>query len=149
MNGDMGATEFAYGPVEFVLVGFEGDRPGEPVIEAIRDIVDAGAIRLLDLVVVTHSEDDTITAVEIEDVADDYGLGTVELEASGLAADQDIQQFAAEIPPGTSAALAVVELLWAKRLAEKLADAHGFVIHSDRIPAPIVNAALTELAAQS
>ncbi|WP_307852456.1 DUF6325 family protein [Glaciihabitans sp. dw_435] len=86
-----------------------------------------------------------MSAVDVEDVSDEYGFGTVELEASGLASDNDIHELAEELPLGTAAALLVVELLWAKNLANRIADAGGFVVHTDRIPAPLVNAVLTEL----
>ena len=141
------SDDFEYGPVQFLLIGFRGEQPNPQVVAAITDLIEADTIRLLDLLLVTHGADDTVTAVEIEDLSDEYGFGSIELEASGVAAEADIQEFGAEIPLGTTAAFAVIELVWAKHLATKLAEAGGFVIHSDFIPAPIVNAELAALGA--
>ena len=140
-------SDFEYGPVQFLLIGFRGETPNPQVVAAITDLIEADTIRLLDLLLVTHEADDTVTAVEIEDLTDEFGFGSIELEASGVATDADIQEFGAEIPLGTTAAFAVIELVWAKHLATTLAEAGGFVIHSDFIPAPIVNAELAALGA--
>lgn len=70
----------------------------------------------------THGEDGVITATEIEDLTEEYGFGSIELEASGVATDDDIQEFGVSIAPGTAAAFAVIEYVWAKHLASKLAE---------------------------
>ena len=139
-------ADFEYGPVEMLLIGFEGERPGPAVVEAIADLIEGGLVRLLDLTFISRNELGEVSTVEIEDVSDEYGFGGVELEATGLAADEDIAEFAEAIPFGTSAALGVVELVWAKHLASKLAQSNGTVLAFERIPAPVVNAALAELA---
>ena len=80
-----------------------------------------------------------IETIEVEDSTNAYGLEDAELDLSGLAADEDIEYFAESLEPGTSAELLVVELLWAKKLASRLAASGGVVLASERIPAPIVN----------
>jgi Family of unknown function (DUF6325) len=137
-------TEFEYGPVDIYLVGFEGDRPGPGVLEAIGELIEGGEIRLLDLLVISRAEDGAVSITEFADVSDEYGFGTIELEAIGLVADDDAMQLAEGIPPGTSGALLAIELLWAKRLASRFAASGGVVLQTERIPAPIVNAALAE-----
>ena len=63
---------------------------------------------------------------------------------AGLAGMEDIEALAEQVPPGTSAAILVVELLWAKAFAAALYDAGGAVIAREGIPAPVVNAFLAE-----
>ena len=137
-------ADFEYGPVDLYLVGFEGDGPDPGTLEAIGELIEGGEIRLLDFLVISRAEDGAVTVTEFEDVSDEYGFGTVELEAIGLVADEDAQELAQGIPPGTSGALLAVELLWAKRLASKFAASGGIVLQTERIPAPVVNAALAE-----
>ncbi|WP_291050071.1 DUF6325 family protein [Herbiconiux sp.] len=138
--------EFSYGPVELILVGFDGERPGPEIVDALRDVIDAGTVRLLDLLFVTRSPEGALTVLELEDAGDAIGLGEVVLEATGLASFEDIEELAAEIPAGSSAALLVIELAWAKNLASKLAAGHGAVLSTERIPAPVVNEVLAALA---
>jgi hypothetical protein len=133
-------AQFTFGPVEFYLVGLEGDRPSPGVIDALGELIDAGTVRLLDFVVISKSDEGDVTVVEIEDQSEEYGFGGIEFGAIGLAGDEDIEEFAAVVEPGASAALVVLELAWAKRLAEKLSASGAQVLSAERIPAPVVNA---------
>ena len=137
-------ADFEYGPVELYLVGFEGDRPDDGTLEAIAELIEGGEIRLIDLLVISRAEDGTVSFTDWEDVSEEYGFGTVELEVVGLVADEDVQELAQGLPPGTSGALLAIELLWAKRLASKFAASGGVVLQTERIPAPVVNAVLAE-----
>lgn len=137
-------AEFEYGPVDLYLVGFEGDRPDAGSLEAIRELIEGGEIRLLDFLVISKADDGAVSITEFADVSEEYGFGTVELEAIGLVADEDATALAEGIRPGTSGALLAIELVWAKRLASRFATAGGIVLQTERIPAPVVNAALAE-----
>ncbi|GAA2226531.1 DUF6325 family protein [Herbiconiux moechotypicola] len=139
-------AQFTYGPVELILVGFEGERPGPEIVSAFEAVIDAGTVRLLDLLFVTKSPEGDLTVLELEEAGDEIGFGDLVLEATGLASVDDVEELAADIPAGSSAALLVVELLWAKGLAEKLAAGRGVVISSDRIPAPVVNEVMAAIA---
>ena len=137
-------ADFEYGPVELYLVGFEGDHPDEGTLEAIRDLVEGGTIRLIDFLVISREEDGSVLITDFEEVSDEYGFGDVELAAIGLVAEEDAQELAAGIAPGTSGALLAIELLWAKDLASRFAASGGIVLQTERIPAPVVNAVLAE-----
>ncbi|MDN3496757.1 DUF6325 family protein [Planococcus sp. APC 4015] len=128
-------ADFRYGPVELYLVGFEGEAPDTGVIDALGDLVDAGTVRVLDFLIVSKSEDGDITIAEVED--DDFAL---DLHEVGIAGEEDIEELAELVPPGGSAAVVALELVYARALAEKLAASGGVVLSAERIPAPIVNA---------
>ena len=134
-------TEFDYGPIDFYLIGFSGHRPGPAVLEAIDDLVAEGIVNLLDLVFVSRAPDGELTVMELSDTTDADGVPALALP--GLAGQEDIDAMAARVPPGASAAVLVVELLWAKRFAARLFDAGGFVVARDGVPAPLVNAYLS------
>ncbi len=135
-------VEFRYGPVDLYLVGFDGDRPDPDVIAALVEQVDAGLVRVLDFVIISKSASGDVTVVEVEDEAEEHGLGGIELAALGLAGDEDVEELAELIEPGTSAALVALELLYARKLAGRLAGSGAEVLSAERIPAPIVNAIL-------
>jgi len=141
-------ADFEYGPVEILVVGFEGERPDEPTFDAIADLVEAGDIRLLDAVIISRHQNGSVEAVEFEDLGDEVEITDLELEASGLVGEDDYPALAGVIPPGTSAAVLAVELVWAKRLASRFAESGGVMLHAERIPAPVVNAVLAEASAQ-
>ncbi|MGN6218272.1 MAG: DUF6325 family protein [Microbacterium sp.] len=134
-------TDFDYGPIEFYAIGFEGDRPGPAVLQAIDDLVAAGTVNLLDLVFVRRSPEGELEILELSDTVES---DVPSLDLEGLAGEEDILALAAGLEPGTSAAILVIELLWAKAFASALYDAGGAVIAREGVPAPIVNAFLAE-----
>jgi hypothetical protein len=134
-------TTFDYGPIEFYAIGFDGDRPGPDVLAAIDDLVASGTVNLLDLVFARRSPEGELEILELSDTIDD---GAPALDLAGLAGEEDILALAEGLEPGSSAAIVVVELLWAKSFASALYDAGGTVLARHGIPAPIVNAFLAE-----
>ncbi|UUT35906.1 DUF6325 family protein [Microbacterium elymi] len=137
--------EFRYGPVEFYLVGFEGERPDRATLDALVALLEKGAVRLLDFVLISRSESGETSIVEVEDDPDTLELGGYAPDASGLAGDADIAEFAELVPLGGSAALVVLELAFQRELASHLAAAGGVVLATERVPAPVVNAVLDTL----
>ncbi|WP_033371582.1 DUF6325 family protein [Humibacter albus] len=140
-------SELEFGPVELVLVGFRGEAPDPGVVDAVRELVRDGAVRVIDALLVTRTLEGDVETIEVEDASDAYGLEDADLDLSGLAADEDIEYFAESLDPGTSAELLVVELLWAKKLASRLASSGGMVLASERIPAPVVNEVVAQVRA--
>lgn len=110
-------------------------------------LVDAGTVRLLDLVQVSRSESGELSFLEVDEAG--ITVGEMDMELSGLASEEDLNEFGSNVPPGTSALLLVVELRWAVHLASRLAESNGYVIDFLRIPAPAVNAVVAEARAVS
>lgn len=131
-------SEFRYGPVELHLIGFEGESLDPGVVQALADLLEGGLLRLLDVVLISRSEEGDVTVVEIDDQDDIFG--DLVIGATGLAGAEDITEFAAHVPPGASAALFVLELTYARELSSRLGESGAVLLRTERIPAPIVNA---------
>ena len=131
-------SEFRYGPVELHLIGFEGDSLDPGVVQALADLLEGGLLRLLDVVLISRSEEGDVTVVEVDDQDDVFG--DLVIGAAGLAGAEDIAEFAEHVPPGASAALFVLELTYARELSNRLGDSGAVLLRTERIPAPIVNA---------
>lgn len=132
-------AEFEYGPVDIYVLSFQGDRPDDATLSALGELMVGDEIRLLDLLIVARSEDGEVTVREFEEFRDDYGFTVVELEASGVIGDEDIDELGEQIPPGTAGAIMAIELLFAKKLASAFAASGGEVLQVERIPAAVVN----------
>ncbi|WP_374009384.1 DUF6325 family protein [Leifsonia sp. LS-T14] len=137
-------AEFEYGPAEFMVAQFDTDRPSPGVVEAILELVESGTVRLLDLVFVERHPDGSVDIIELEQIGDEIGMTDVTLEASGIAGDEDVEQIAELLDPGSTGAVLVIEHLWAKTLASRFFESGGVVLHSERIPAPVLNAVAAE-----
>ncbi|MDF2506756.1 MAG: hypothetical protein K0Q52_615 [Microbacterium sp.] len=133
-------NDFRFGPAEFYLVGFEGERPDPATFRALTDLIDSGVVRLLDFVLLSKSAAGEVEIVELD--ADDGSLGLDDFEplAAGLAGEEDVEALASALAPGQSAAVVVLELAFARTLAQNLAASGGQVLRSERVPAPVVNA---------
>lgn len=135
-------VDFKYGPVEILLISFDGDRPGPALADALRELIREKTVTLLDLLFVSRSIEGDLRIVEAEDLPDRSQLPDLNLGELGLAGMDDVEELAAELLPGTSAAVLVVELAWARNFASVLAASGGAVLYQERIPAAVVNEVL-------
>src|SRR4051794_35648057 len=102
------------GPIDYILVEWPGRQPNGEVAPHLIDLVDRGLIRVLDLIFIAKDEDGTIRGIEAGELAD---LEVFEGASSGLIGDDDIEEAASVMEPGTAAALLVFENSWAAPFA--------------------------------
>ena len=62
------------GPVDWIVVEFPGSRFNGEIAPALRDLVERGLVRVLDLLVLKKDADGTIEAFELSDL-DDSEIG--------------------------------------------------------------------------
>ncbi|MGA8044832.1 MAG: DUF6325 family protein [Dermatophilaceae bacterium] len=145
----MSETPEMHGPIDYVLIEFPSDRLDGSAGAALVDLVESGVIRLLDLLVVSKSEDGTVEAIEVTDPAGPgAGFSYFAGARSGLLGDDDMQEAAGAMTSGTVAALIVYENSWAIPFVGAVRHSGGELIASARIPAPEVMAALEALEAE-
>ncbi|HSL56491.1 MAG TPA: DUF6325 family protein [Acidimicrobiales bacterium] len=136
------------GPVEFLVVRFPGSRFRGEIAPALADLVDAGTVRILDLVFITKSEDgdvDVLELVELDDTeaAAFRALGYADDEDDVALSDEDLMLAAEGLAPGDSAAVLVWEDVWAAKFAAALRRADAEIVALERIPRDVVVAAAT------
>ncbi len=142
----------ALGPVQLLTVGFEEPHFTGAALDELKRLRDHDIVRLIDLLVVAKDDDGTISKIEIADrpELEEYGAfvgallglgaagdeGMVVGAAAGAEAmaggkmytDEDVWVLADQIPPGTTAAICVLEHRWAIPLREAIAGAGGVVV---------------------
>ncbi len=142
MNDVDGVDEL--GPVDWIVVEFPGSRFNGEIAPALRDLVERGVVRVLDLLVLKKDSDETLEAFELSDL-DDSELGelrTYESELAMLLSDEDVTAVAAAVEPGSSAAVLVWENLWAAPFASAVRRSGGQLVASGRIPVQALLAAI-------
>ena len=132
------------GPIDYVVVEFPGNKMTGEGFPLLVDLVDAGIIRLLDLVFVTRELDGSVKALEITDFDGDgeLDLAIFEGASSGLLDQGDIDEAVSVIEPGNSAGILVYENSWAGPFAAALRRGGAQLVASGRIPVQAVLAAL-------
>jgi hypothetical protein len=142
MDDDRDENEM--GPIDYLVVEFPGDRMTGKVLPALVGLVDRGLIRILDLVFVRKEPDGSVSGLAVTDLDGDGVLDPVVFEgaSSGLLGDDDVQEAAGVLEPGSSAGILVYENVWAAPFASELRRSGGQLVASGRIPVQAVLAAL-------
>jgi hypothetical protein len=141
------------GPVDFVIVEFPAGHQhfnGEMVDELL-ELVDAGTIRVIDVLILVKDADGSVEAMELADVEDLGPLVELEAQLAELLAEEDVELLAAAMEPGSVAGVLVYENLWAAGFASAARRAGGELIANGRIPIQAIIAAVeadAELEAQ-
>ncbi len=131
------------GPIDYVLVEWQGKQPTGEALPHLVDLVDRGLIRILDLAFIAKAEDGSVAAVEIADLGDAVAeVAVFEGASSGLISEQDHAEAGNALEPGTSAALLVYENTWAAPFAAAVRRSGAQLVASGRIPVQDVIAAL-------
>jgi hypothetical protein len=147
----MGADELdEMGPVDYVLIEWPGRQPEGQLAPYVIDLVERGLIRVLDLAVIAKDEDGSVARLEIADVGGEVEeFAAFEGASSGLLSDDDTNEAATALEPGTSAALLVYENRWAGPFAAAVRRSGGQLVASGRIPIQAILAALDAVEAES
>lgn len=146
MPTDLGEV---HGPVDYILLQFASDADTSAVGAAMLNVIESGTVRLYDMLIIRKSADGSFSSVAASDLSDHGANGFAALSGarSGLLGESDLNQAAAIMDPGTSAALLVYENTWAVPFVAAALDAGVEPIASARIPATEVMEALEELEA--
>ena len=132
------------GPVDYLIVEFPAGASnftGEMADELLR-LVDAGTIRLIDVLILTKNEDGSVDAIELEDLDDLGAFQRLEAELAEMLAEEDVEHLAAAMDPGSTAGVLIWENLWAAPFASAARRAGGQLIANGRIPAQAIIAAV-------
>jgi hypothetical protein len=132
------------GPVDYVVVEFPaGARnfTGEMAAELLA-LVDAGTIRVIDVLILTKGEDGAVEATELSDVAELGELQAVEAELAELLAAEDVEHLAAAMEPGSTAGVLIWENLWSAPFAAAARHSGGQLIANGRIPIQAIIASI-------
>ena len=141
----------AIGPVQLLVVAFDEPHFTGAIVEELNRLRANDLIRLLDVLVVTKDLDGSVTAAQVSDLsvgeAEEIGAligaligvgfdGEDGMEAGALIGaeagadghlipDSEMYDVADSIAPGSAAALALIEHVWAGPLRDAIASAGG------------------------
>lgn len=131
------------GPVEYLIIGFPGNKFKGEIVPEITELINNGIIRIIDLVFIKKDENGNIKTIEMSELDDEEGLAFdyIEHEINDLLNKEDITLAAQKLEPNTSALMLVFENAWATRLRDAIVNANGKLLENARIPAAVVQAA--------
>lgn len=140
----------SYGPIDFIAIEFQTDQLTGEALPALLELVQKQILRVIDLVIILKDQDGETQVLEIEELAPDTLaiFDPLDVEISGIIQVEDIEMIAEQMETNTTAALLLVENLWAIKFGEAVTRSSGKLVMYDRIPFEVVNEML-EIFAQA
>ena len=132
------------GPVDYVIIEFPAGASnftGEMAKELLA-LVDAGTIRVIDILILTKDADGAVDAMELSDIGELGELQALEAQLAELLAENDVEQLAASMEPDSTAGVLIWENLWAAPFASAARRAGGQLIANGRIPIQAIVASI-------
>jgi hypothetical protein len=128
------------GPIDYIVLEWPGRQPDGTVAPLIIDLVDRGIIRIIDVALMVKDEEGHVAALDLGGLEGPFA--EFDGASTGLLDQEDLDDAAAALEPGTSAAVLVWENRWAAPVAVAVRKSGGQLVASGRIPIQAIIAAL-------
>ncbi len=135
----------AIGPVEYIIVGFPGNKFNGKIAPELAKLIESGLVRILDLVVVTKDSAGEVGWFEFDQLDELAPFADLDGEVGGILSQEDIDYAAASLEPGSSVGLLLWEDLWAAPFAAAVRGSGGVLLEGGRIPHEIAQEALARV----
>ena len=137
------------GPIELLVVKFPGNKFTGEVAPALKDLVEGGLIRVIDILFVHKDQDGEVTVLEINDLDDDEfsRFDPVVADITGMLTPDDAKWFSQGLENDSSGAIMLFENAWATRFRDALLNANGQLVLNERIPKAVIDELVAESAA--
>lgn len=129
-----------YGPIDFLALEFKGNKFSGEILPALRELVEKKIVRVIDLVIVMV-QDGKYQTLELQqmDPATIAIFDPLQVEINRMIQVEDIEMISQELEDNSTAALLMVENLWAIKFGEAVLRANGRMVMHERIPMQTVN----------
>ena len=137
------------GPLEYIVIGFEGNRFDGSIAREVEKIVEKKIIRLVDVVFVGKDADGNALVIELDNKDDPRFASFAPLLADrmGLFTPEDLATIASLLPPDTAGVALLFEHRWAEDIKDAMAAAGGFLVNRVVIPPEVLEEVSAELEA--
>jgi hypothetical protein len=122
------------GPIEYIIVGFPGNKFNGQIAPELAKLIDSRMVRILDLVVISKDESGEVGVFEFDQLDELAPFADLEGEVGGIVGQEDIDYAAASLEPGSSLGLLVWEDLWAAPFAAAVRESGGVLLEGGRVP---------------
>ena len=136
----------ALAPIELLVIGFPGNEFTGGILPELETLVENGVITVVDALLILKDEDGNVDFLELDQIdagEDIAALGRFLIEGNGLLSDEDVEEFATALEPGSSAAALVFEHTWFKPLRDEILDSGGILLANMRVPGLVVDEVLS------
>lgn len=139
----------ALGPIEILVIEFPGNKFTGEIIPELERLIENDTISIIDGLLVKKDDNGDVTFVEFDELGindDASKLAGVLDQLDALISDEDVEEWAADLAPGSSEAILVFEHTWAKGFRDAVVNSGGVLAENLRIPGAVVEELMAELA---
>jgi hypothetical protein len=138
------------GPLEYIVIGFDGNQFDGSIAREIEKVVDKKIIRLVDVVFVGRDGHGAAVIVELDNKDDPRFAAFAPLLADRMAlfTPEDLETITDSLPLNTSGLALLFEHRWAEDLKDAIGAAGGFLIERVVIPPDVLAEVSAELEAE-
>ncbi len=138
------------GPIQMIAMAFPGSKFTGDIRPRIAELVDQGIVNIVDTILIRKDADGTVDFLELQEITDDPDVTALsDFIAIGLdlVSDEDIEELAADLQPGSTAIVLVFEHTWMRPVRDAMAAAGGVLLADIHVPAEVVDEVLAAVAA--
>jgi len=141
----------SYGPVELVVLKFDGTNFEGEVLREIQKVVDNGTIVVIDILLAVRIGADPVRVLEVQELEDPIlqRWEPIITDAGDLLTADDAERLSADLAPDSAVALLIFEHRWVAGVADAIERAGGSVVMTERIPRVVVEQLVADIAAEA
>ena len=134
------------GPVDYFVVLFPQNKLSGTIAPEIRKLVDAGIVRVIDLLVVRKDEGGSVGSFEISEIGGEAqeAFQAFAPRAKGWLSREDVEAISEAMPNDSMAAAMLFENLWAIGVKNAMLESGGEILEQGRIPPELIEQAQNE-----
>lgn len=134
------------GPVDYFVVLFPENKLTGKIAPEIRKLVDAGIVKVIDLLIVRKDEGGNVDSYEISEIGGEAEKAFQALapKIKGWLSQDDVESIGENMPNDSMAAAMLFENLWAIGMRNAMIEAGGELIEQGRIPPELIAEAQSE-----
>jgi hypothetical protein len=135
------------GPLEYIVIGFEGNNFDGSIATEIAKVVENKTIRIVDAVFVIKDADGASEIVEFDNKDNPRFADFAALlgESMALFTPEDLVEIAGNMPANTAGLILLFEHRWAENIKAAMTAANGFLIRREVIPPEVLEELSEEL----
>src|SRR5438876_5459970 len=139
------------GPLEYVMVAFEGNRFSGQILTELRTAQEKGIIRVIDLLVIKKDEQGNVMALELSDLSEEEArpFGFLAGGLLNIFEPDDVEATASQMPNNSAAGLLLIEDTWAIPLKKAILNAGAVARAGGLVAQEIVGGIEAEIEAEA
>ena len=139
------------GPLEYLMVAFEGNRFSGEILSALRDAQGTGIIRVIDMLMIKKDEQGNVMALELSDLSEEEArpFGFLAGKLMSIFEPDDVEATAEQMPNNSAAGLLLIEDTWAIPLKEAILNAGAVASTGGLVAREVVQSIEAEIAAEA